>query len=219
MKAQLPKTLAILSLALVLLLAACSGGAAATNAPAAPPATPTNEDSAADVDSASPTEEIAEESAGVTSDFVLTSPVMEDEGRLPVDYSCEGQSISPPLAWQGAPEGTVDYALAMHHVPGPGDTHWYWVVYDIPASVTSVEAGQTDFGTFGTNSVNDGREYAPPCSQGEGDKLYTITVYALSASPDLPDPSQVDRDTLLAAIEDITLAEASMDVWFNRYDY
>ena len=69
----------------------------------------------------------------------------------------------------------------MHHVPGPGDTHWYWVVYDIPPTTLSVEPGATDIGTFGTNSVNDQQEYAPPCSRGPGEKLYTITVYALSA--------------------------------------
>ena len=143
---------------------------------------------------------------------------MEDDGRLPEDYTCEGQSISPPLSWAGAPQGTVSYALTMHHVPGPGDTHWYWVVYNIPAEIQSIAAGQINFGTFGTNSVNAERAYAPPCSKGEGDKLYTITVYALSASPNFPDPSLVDYDTLLVTIEDITLAQSSMDVWFDRYN-
>lgn len=110
----------------------------------------------------------------------------------------------------------MGYALAMHHIPGPGDTHWYWVVYDIPPTTLSVDAGATNFGTFGTNSVNDERVYAPPCSKGPGEKLYTITVYALSAVPNLPDPAAVDRDTLLAAIADITLASASMDVTYER---
>jgi phosphatidylethanolamine-binding protein (PEBP) family uncharacterized protein len=141
---------------------------------------------------------------------------MENGGKLPAMFTCDGQSLSPPLAWQGTPEGTVGYALAMHHVPGPGDTHWYWVVYNIPSDTHSLEAGATNIGTFGTNSVNDEQVYAPPCSQGPGEKLYTITVYALSAAPDLPNPGVVDRDTLLAAIADMTLAEASLDVTYER---
>ena len=103
----------------------------------------------------------------------------------------------------------------MHHVPGPGDTHWYWVAYDIPASTVAVEAGAT-VGTMGINSVNEEQIYAPPCSKGPGEKAYTFTVYALSAAPNLPDPSGVDRDTLLAAIADITLSEASLTVTYER---
>lgn len=151
-----------------------------------------------------------------SGDFTLTSPAMENGGKLPSMFTCDGESLSPPLAWQGAPEGTVSYALAMHHIPGPGDTHWYWVVYNIPPTTLSVEAGATNFGTFGTNSVNEQQVYAPPCSKGPGEKLYTITVYALSASPNLPNPAVVDRDTLLAAIANITLAEASLNVTFER---
>jgi len=162
-----------------------------------------------------PTPTVAESSAP-SGGFTLTSPVMENGGKLPATFTCDGQSLSPPLAWQGAPEGTVGYALAMHHVPGPGDTHWYWVVYNIPPTTLSVEAGATDFGTFGTNSVNGQQVYAPPCSKGPGEKLYTITVYALSAAPNLPNPAAVDRDTLLAAIADITLASASLDVTYER---
>jgi Raf kinase inhibitor-like YbhB/YbcL family protein len=154
-----------------------------------------------------------EEAVTSLGEFALSSPVMEDGGRLPVDFTCEGEAVSPPLAWTGAPDGTAGYALAMDHVAGPGDTHWYWIVFNIPAETQSVEAGQTDFGSFGTNSVNPDLAYAPPCSQGGGDKLYTFTVYALSASPDLPYPAQVDLDTLLAAIEDITLGEANLDVF------
>ena len=86
----------------------------------------------------------------------------------------------------------------MHHVPGPGDTHWYWVVYDIPANVTSLEKNSAGVGTLGNNSVNERTEYAPPCSKGPGEKIYTYTVYALSAEPQISvSASDVTRDVLL----------------------
>ncbi|HEX9596380.1 MAG TPA: YbhB/YbcL family Raf kinase inhibitor-like protein [Anaerolineales bacterium] len=209
------KLLSLPVFVLLALLAACGSGASA------PAPTASTDNSPAQTEAAAPTEAEAEEAAteepaSASSDFILSSPVMEDGGRLPVTYTCEDQGVSPPLAWQGAPSGTMGYALEMHHVAGADDIHWYWLVYDIPAETQSITAGQADFGTFGTNSVDPNLAYAAPCSQGPGDKLYTITVYALSAPPDLSDPASVDREALLAAIEALTLAEASMDVTFDR---
>jgi len=154
--------------------------------------------------------------ASATAGFTVSSPAMVDGGELPVDFTCDGSSTSPPLDWSGAPAGTVGYAVVMHHVPGPGDTHWYWVLYDMPAESTHIVAGIPPQAKVGTNSVNGRSEYAPPCSKGPGVKLYTITVYALSALPDLPDPTGVTRDVLLAAIDGDVLASAQLDVTYDR---
>jgi len=151
-----------------------------------------------------------------TSSFTLTSPDMVAGGAMPVAFTCDGQSQSPSLSWTRGPTGTVGYAIAMHHIPGPGDTHWYWVVYNIPSTTTKVVAGGPAPGTVGTNSVNNQLAYAPPCSKGPGIKVYTLTVYALSASPNFPSGTSVSRDVLLAAISNITLASSSLDVTYDR---
>jgi phosphatidylethanolamine-binding protein (PEBP) family uncharacterized protein len=65
--------------------------------------------------------------------FTLSSPAVTEGGALPAEYTCDGASATLPLTWSGAPAGTRSYAVIMHHVAGPGDTHWYWVLYDIPA--------------------------------------------------------------------------------------
>ena len=113
--------------------------------------------------------------------------------------------------------GTVRYAVIMHTVASPTDIHWYLVLYNIPANITSLPKNFTGIGTLGINSLNDHQSYSPPCSKGPGDKLYTYTVYALSAQPQLSVPaSQVDRPTLLAAIQNITLATAELHVVYAR---
>lgn len=150
------------------------------------------------------------------SSFTLTSPDMVSGGAMPVAFTCDGQSQSPSLSWTNGPTGTVGYAIAMHHIPGPGDTHWYWVVYNIPATTTKVVAGGVAPGTLGTNSVNNQLAYAPPCSKGPGIKTYTYTVYALSAAPSFAAGTKVSRDVLLAAISNITLASSSLDVTYDR---
>lgn len=170
--------------------------------------------------------EVSADDASVSSDavtvsnvesFTLSSPEVVEGGALPAEYTCDGASATLPLAWSGTPAGTRSLAVIMHHVAGPGDTHWYWVLYDIPADVTSLSKNSVGIGTLGTNSVNGETAYTPPCSKGPGEKVYIYTVYALSALPQFAVPaSQVDRDTLLAAIRNVMLASAELYVTYTR---
>ncbi|HYR59430.1 MAG TPA: YHYH protein, partial [Chthoniobacteraceae bacterium] len=48
--------------------------------------------------------------------FVLTSPEVADDGKLPADYTGDGSGATLPLAWRGAPAGTQSYALVMDHL-------------------------------------------------------------------------------------------------------
>ena len=76
--------------------------------------------------------------------FTLTSTDVSDGGRLPVEYTCDGDGSTLPLAWSGAPAETQSYAVIMHHVAAPEEIHWYWVLYNIPADVTSLPRNVTD---------------------------------------------------------------------------
>lgn len=149
--------------------------------------------------------------------FRLSSPEIKADSLLPSDYTCDGESATLPLEWSGEPEGTVGFALIMHHVASITDIHWYWVLYNIPANVHSLVKNVAGIGTLGTNSVNDRNEYAPPCSQGPGIKAYTYTVFALSASPVISvQQGEVTRQVLLDAIENITISSAKMTVYYSR---
>jgi len=148
--------------------------------------------------------------------FTLTSPVMTQGGTLPVEFTCDGAAETPPLAWSGAPAGTLGYAVVMHTQPQDGDAHWYWVLFDMAPTVDHLDLNATPPAKVGTNSVNGRIGYTPPCSKGPGAKVYTFTVYALSGRPDLPDPSAVSRPVLLAALDGLILAEARLDVTYTR---
>jgi phosphatidylethanolamine-binding protein (PEBP) family uncharacterized protein len=152
-----------------------------------------------------------------TLDFTLTSPEVVEGGTLPADYTCDGSNSTLPLAWSSAPEGTASYAVVMHHVDPEGLVKVYWVLYDIPADITSLAKNTSGIGTLGLNTLNDQQAYAAPCSQGPGDKTYTYTVYALSAEPQFSVPaSQVTREVLLAAMQGITLDSAELNVIYSR---
>ncbi|MBK7451920.1 MAG: YbhB/YbcL family Raf kinase inhibitor-like protein [Anaerolineales bacterium] len=176
-------------------------------APGNPPPTPANAVVAN-------TEIVPVSSDGI---FTLASPEVTEGGALPKEFTCDGASATLSLSWSGIPEGTKSFAVVMHHIPGPDDSHWYWVLYNIPANVTKLEKNTSGIGTLGNNSVNGETKYAPPCSKGPGEKLYTYTIYALSAEPTLSVPaSEVSRDVLLDAIKDITLANATLNVTYTR---
>lgn len=153
----------------------------------------------------------------INTSFRLTSPAVSADSLLPVNYSCDGESASPPLLWSGAPANTRYFAIIMHHVASPTDIHWYWVLYNIPATVNSLPKNVTGIGTFGTNSVNDRCQYAPPCSQGPGRKDYIITIYALAEfiTPSVA-ASEVNREALLHAMEGKIISHTSITVWYSR---
>ncbi|MCP4289807.1 MAG: YbhB/YbcL family Raf kinase inhibitor-like protein, partial [Gammaproteobacteria bacterium] len=203
------KTLYLILL-ITLLVSACSPSSAATNQSDELPAVQTEE--------ISPTAEQSQDAnlEQESVSFTLSSPDVA-EAVLPTEYTCDGANATLPLTWSGAPAETESFAMVMHHTPGSEDTHWYWILYDIPADVTGLSKNSTGVGTLGTNSVNGNTEYAPPCSKGPGEKEYIYTVYALSATPQFSVPaSQVSRDVLLAAIQDITLASSELNVTYSR---
>lgn len=157
------------------------------------------------------------DSTSTSNGFTLASPDLPTDGRLPVEYTCDGDGSTLALTWSGAPAETLSYAVIMHHVAAPDDIHWYWVLYDIPASVASLPKNVSGVGMLGNNINNGLAEYSPPCSQGPGDKEYIYTVYALSAQPQISVPaSEVNRAALLDAIKDITLTSAELHVIYAR---
>jgi len=149
--------------------------------------------------------------------FSFSSSGVGANGLLDAKFTCDGDGVSPPFQWSDLPAGTKSLALTMHHLPGPGgDEHVYIVTWNIPATTKSLDAGQKNLGAWGVNTVNGRAEYAPPCSKGPGEKIYVVTLYALSAEAKLSASGKVTRSDLLASIKDITLGSAAIDLRYAR---
>jgi Raf kinase inhibitor-like YbhB/YbcL family protein len=122
--------------------------------------------------------------------FVLSSPDFTDDGtmhRRQVNERCGGEDISPALQWRNPPAGTKSFALLMHDPDAPqAEGFWHWIVYAIPASVSSLPAGAGDEGkkllpagaiqgrsNFGTVG------YGGPCPPPGRPHSYYFRLYAL----------------------------------------
>lgn len=147
------------------------------------------------------------------SSLRVSSSSLDSRGRLAVDCTCDGKGQSPAIAWSEPPPGTKSFAVSIWH-SAPDREKSYWLVYDIPATTTSLPAKAIGIGVVG---LNDRRQaaYDPMCSRGPGVKVYHITVFALSRTLNLP-ASATDRAKLLDSITDITLAHTTLDVEYER---
>jgi Raf kinase inhibitor-like YbhB/YbcL family protein len=145
--------------------------------------------------------------------FIVSSTAIGRDGRISSEFTCDGESISPPIEWKAAPTGTKSFAISLWHT-APDQEKSYWLVYNIPATVNHLAENDKTTGTVG---LNDKRKasYDPMCSKGPGAKTYHITVYALSSEVKLAKGSD-NRHALLNAIQGITLAETTLDFVYER---
>ncbi|MDP1586744.1 MAG: YHYH protein [Prosthecobacter sp.] len=141
--------------------------------------------------------------------FMLSSPVVDDLKNLPAEFTGDGDGISPPLEWSGAPAETQGYALIMDHAAPGGEMKWYWTIYDIPANANSLPKNSQKIGKLGTGFKGQ-VGYESPRSKGPGAKTYVLTLYALNEP--LKVAGTPGREELLAAMKGKVLASSSLRV-------
>ncbi len=151
-----------------------------------------------------------------TGSLTLLSPAVADGGALPTEFTGDGAGSTLPLEWKGAPADTKSYALIMDHLAPGNVMKCYWTLWNIPASVTSLPKNVQNVGQSGPGFKGQ-IGYEPPHSQGPGLKTYVLTLYALSAPPQLNQPArEVTREVLLTAIKDLVLDSAELKVTYTR---
>ena len=144
--------------------------------------------------------------------LVLTSPAFADHAPIPVQYTCQGADISPPLAWAGAPEGTRSFVLIVDDPDAPDPaapkmTWVHWIVYNIPASTQGLAGNERAGGmpAGARDGVNDWKRtgYGGPCPP-IGRHRYFFKLYALDR--ELPDLHAPTKTRIEHAIEGHVLA-------------
>ena len=145
-------------------------------------------------------------------EFILTSEVFLEGEPIPSQYACNGDDISPPLAWSGAPNNTNAFVLIMDDPDAPVGIWVHWVLFNIPGNATVIDVGLPadaelpDGSQQGTNSW--GRVgYGGPCPPS-GVHRYVFKLYALDAPLALDE--RATKEEVLAAMEGHILMETEL---------
>lgn len=155
---------------------------------------------------------------GLTVAIELTSKAFTDGGMIPNRYTCDGEDISPPLAWRGVPDGTRSLALTCDDPDAPVKTWVHWVLFNLPPDggllpegvppwkslSDGIRQGHNDFGRIG---------YGGPCPPG-GTHRYYFRLYALDTVLELP--AGINKEQLLQGMEGHVLAEGRLMGRYQR---
>jgi len=115
----------------------------------------------------------------------LTSSAFANDARIPRTYTCDGEDLSPPLAWSGVPAATHSFVLLCDDPDAPAGTWHHWAAFDIPADWTELAQGiaqQRGRQPF-KQAINDFQRagYGGPCPpHRHGPHHYRFRLLALS---------------------------------------
>ena len=151
-------------------------------------------------------------------------------------FGCTGSNVSPALSWSGAPAGTKSFAITVYDPDAPtGSGWWHWVVFNIPANVTSLPKGAGDAkkkqwtgrdvkkklmskGTIESRNDYGSTGYGGPCPPpGDKPHHYQITVFAVDVDK-LPNAKNDAVSAALAGFDlgSHTLAKATLTGLYGR---
>jgi Raf kinase inhibitor-like YbhB/YbcL family protein len=163
--------------------------------------TPPRADQTDTVQTATTVSEVVAQDA---STMTLTGP-WSSGSAIDRRYTCDGEALSPPLVWTGAPEDTQAYALVIDNMDDPSALNW--VVTNIDFAITNTAEGAVPNGAVVARNSDGNAAYSAPCPPRGTTHTFVATVYALdSLTPLDGDP---DARTIVADIESAALEAAT----------
>lgn len=150
----------------------------------------------------------------------LTSSAFENNARIPRRYSGEGEDVSPPLSWDGAPENTKSLVLVCEDPDAPRGTFRHWAAYDIAPDHTALPEAIAPSGAPDgiRQAINDfgRRGYGGPMPpKGHGPHHYHFRLFALDCEHLPLRPGASVADVRKAALAH-RIAEAALTGLYER---
>jgi Raf kinase inhibitor-like YbhB/YbcL family protein len=144
----------------------------------------------------------------------LISPAFRDNARIPVQYTCKGQNVNPPLNIFGVPSQAKSLTLIMHDPDAPGGDYLHWLVWDIAADTETITTNTLPPGAVQGRTGFGDNKYGGPCPPaGTGTHHYIFELYALDTALGL-DPGS-SREKLQEAMKAHTLDQAKLTGLFG----
>jgi Raf kinase inhibitor-like YbhB/YbcL family protein len=161
--------------------------------------------------------------AGAAMALTLTSTAFKPGDKIPSKYTCEGDDISPPLAFANVPGGAKSLALIIDDPDAPDPKApkrvWaHWLVYNLPPDTKALaeDASRSGLprGTVTGLSARNQAAYHGPCPP-IGRHRYFFKLYALDVT--LP-TTALAKAELEAAMTGHVLAQAELMATYQKGD-
>jgi len=108
----------------------------------------------------------------------IKSPVFENNAKIPLKYTCDGENINPPLEVLNIPKSTKSLVLVVDDPDAPAGDWVHWTLWNISPETTQIQEGSVPAGA--TEGVTDfGKPgYGGPCPPN-GQHRYFFKLFAL----------------------------------------
>jgi Raf kinase inhibitor-like YbhB/YbcL family protein len=143
----------------------------------------------------------------------VSSTAFDDGGTIPKKFTCDGEGVSPPLAFGDVPPDASELALVVEDPDA--DRFVHWTVLGIPPDTTALREGSVPAGAIQTENGFGDKGWGGPCPP-EGDKphRYVFALYALDTPLDLE--SDASADEVREAIAGAAMARGMLTGRFGR---
>jgi Raf kinase inhibitor-like YbhB/YbcL family protein len=161
-----------------------------------------------------------------TTPITVTSTTFQPDASLPTSMEfdgCGGRNQSPQLTWSNFPPTTKSFVVTLFDPDAPtGTGFWHWVVFDVPASVTSLPTGAGSNGSPAARAKSGYTDFAfshygGPCPpNGDPAHHYIFTVYALDVPALEGVGPRSTAATVMFSLRGHLLAQGSLEGRFKR---
>lgn len=141
----------------------------------------------------------------------VESTAFEEGKKIPKQFTCEGEDVSPPLTIKDIPKNAKSLAIIVDDPDAPNGTFDHWLGWNFPVKdqiiqhVRAPVQGRNHFGEL---------RYRGPCPPRGGPHRYYFKVFALDRKLDLTEGST--KFELENAMKDHILARAHIMGIYQR---
>jgi Raf kinase inhibitor-like YbhB/YbcL family protein len=156
----------------------------------------------------------------IDMDIQVLSTAFHHGETIPVQYTCDGNNVSPPLRWGSIPKDSQSLALVCDDPDAPAGVFVHWVIFNLPPTVADLPEALPTAETLGESGATQGRNdfdnigYDGPCPPPGNFHRYFFRLYALNTRLRLQEGAT--RDELAHAMEGHILATGQLMGTYKR---
>ena len=147
--------------------------------------------------------------------LIVTTPAFKPGEQIPFENTQYRTNTFPGLSWSKGPAATKSYVLIMQDssLLLRGAPILHWTLFNIPASVTRLDAGMAPTGnpsgsSYGPNYLGANKPYTGPRTPpGPGDN-YHFEIFAIDTT--IPDEGKSSFEAITAAMAGHVLASGEV---------